>query len=1460
MDVKSLTSSGDRPPLTSKSTTENKRLSVERIYQKKSQLEHILLRPDTYIGSVEPVTQQMWVFDDEKNEMILKDITYVPGLYKIFDEILVNAADNKQRDKSMNMIKIDIDPSENMIRIWNNGAGIPVAFHKSEQMYVPSLIFGHLLTSSNFNDSEKKVTGGRNGYGAKLCNVFSTKFILETSSKADGKSFKQTWTDNMTNANEAKIKDAASRDFTSVTFYPDLKKFKMTKLDSDIVSLFKRRAYDVAGSSKGVKVVLNGTELPVKNFKDYVNQYLRGKVDEQGGPLQCAYEDVSDRWQIAVASSDKGFQQVSFVNSIATTKGGRHVDHVSDLILSKVSEVIKKKNKGGIQVKPHQLKHQLWVFINCLVENPTFDSQTKENMTLQVKSFGSKCEPSEKFFNSVLKVGIVENILSWVKFKAQEQLNKQGVKSKHTRVHVPKLEDANLAGGPRSIECTLILTEGDSAKSLVVAGLGVIGRDKYGVFPLRGKLLNVREAAHTQIMKNEEIQNLIKIVGLDYRKKYEREEDLRSLRYGKIMIMTDQDHDGSHIKGLLINFVHHNWPNLLKLPFLEEFITPICKATKGSKVVSFYSLPEFEEWKNETPDNKNWKIKYYKGLGTSTSNEAKEYFSDLTRHRIRFKYESNQDDQAVVLAFSKKMIEQRKEWLTKAMQERKSRREEGLGEIYLYQKDTKVVTYRDFIDKELVLFSNVDNERSIPSIMDGLKPGQRKVMFTCFKRNMKNETKVAQLAGTVGSESAYHHGEVSLMSTIVGLAHDFVGSNNINLLLPLGQFGTRLQGGKDAASARYIFTKLSPLARKIFSKMDDPLLNYLYDDNQRVEPEWYAPILPMVLVNGADGIGTGWSTKIPNYNPRDIVANLRRLIAGEEIVQMKPWFKGYKGVIEKIDSQRYVTMGEVSIIGDGKIEITELPIRVWVQAYKENILDPFLHGNEKQPTFINDYKEYHTDTTVRFVVTMSPQNLAEAEKQGLHKVFKLQTTFTTTSMVAFDHNGCIRRYDTPEEILMEFYGVRLDFYIKRKAYLEGMLQAEALKLENQARFIMEKNSGQLKMEGVGAKAMIKTFIERGYDSDPVKAWQKKNKFDTPEEQQDEDEENTSQTEKQDTSGPDYDYLLDMAMRSMLKEKADNLLKTRDAKRAEYIELRDTTVQQIWLRDLDEFSQELDTVEREQAEAAEKALKPRGGDGGKLKLKKSSKNDIDTKPSEFGRRIVPLIDPAFAKQAAAAEKRGKKMVKEEDPDATEILDDIPDLSDNESDEDIPLSQRLAGIKSSKTTTGATKSKAAPKAKEPKTTKATARGKSSADKLKQTTLPFKAISRKSDEDSEKDTFDIDNIGEEDSDEPIVKPPTLKSKAASSKPTTAATKKTTAKSAAPKATTSKAAKATTKSKKRKSWDSNDSSSDEDDVILDSSSSLLLDEEDITPVEPKSKRVRKVIKYRIEESESDDSIMERI
>ena len=521
----------------------------------------------------------MWVLDG--GALVSRPITFVPGLYKIFDEILVNAADNKSRDASMSALDVTIDAGAGLLSVRNNGKGIPVALHKTHGVYVPELIFGHLLTSSNYDDAEKKVTGGRNGYGAKLANIFSTSFTVEAADGAAGKKFTQTWRDNMSGTvGPGAVSAYAGADFTRVTFAPDLARFKMATLDADAVALLSKRVFDMAGVlGKGVAVSLNGVRVPVASFADYVALYRL----PEGAPT--VFERAGPRWEVGATLSDGAFSQVSFVNSIATTAGGQHVALVADAIATAVAEHANKKNKG-MEIKAANVKNQcargaarasgregasarcppppppptrarsLHLFVNCLIENPAFDSQTKDTLTTRAKDFGSAPELSDKFIKGVLATGIVERVLSWARFKAQTELQKAGGgKKAHggRLLDLPKLDDANWAGGARGADATLILTEGDSAKSLAIAGLSTLGRDAYGVFPLKGKLLNVRDASHRAIMANAEIQAVVRILGLQYGKTYA---DAKGLRYGHLMIMSDQDHDGSHIKGLLINFLH----------------------------------------------------------------------------------------------------------------------------------------------------------------------------------------------------------------------------------------------------------------------------------------------------------------------------------------------------------------------------------------------------------------------------------------------------------------------------------------------------------------------------------------------------------------------------------------------------------------------------------------------------------------------------------------------------------------------------------------------------------------------------------------------------------------------------------------------------------------------------------------------------------------------------------------
>ena len=305
----------------------------------------------------------------------------------------------------MDTIKVNIDVEKGTISVYNNGHGIPIEIHSKEKIYIPELIFGHLLSSSNYDDDEKKLTGGRNGYGAKLANIYSLKFTIDTADKKTGMKYKQAWTNNMEKCGEPEMtKNGRGEEYTKVTFKPDLKRFGMDSIDKDTVSLLKRRVYDLAGTVKNVKVFLNDERLKIKNFKQYVELYLSSAAAEasaaSGGAAQVKpsiiHEVVNDRWEIAFAVSDGSFQQVSFANSIATIKGGTHVNYIADQIAKNLIAAITKKNKGAT-VKPAQIKNHMWIFVNALIENPTFDSQTKDTLTLPAAKFGTKPALSEEF-------------------------------------------------------------------------------------------------------------------------------------------------------------------------------------------------------------------------------------------------------------------------------------------------------------------------------------------------------------------------------------------------------------------------------------------------------------------------------------------------------------------------------------------------------------------------------------------------------------------------------------------------------------------------------------------------------------------------------------------------------------------------------------------------------------------------------------------------------------------------------------------------------------------------------------------------------------------------------------------------------------------------------------------------------------------------------------------------------
>jgi DNA gyrase/topoisomerase IV subunit B len=1594
-------------------------MSIESKYQKKTQLEHILTRPDTYVGDIKLQTEKLYIHQDGR--IVKQEIQYVPALYKIFDEIIVNASDHTKNDKTCKNIKITVQ--EDMISVCNDGIGIDVEIHQEYKIYVPELVFGELLTSTNYDDTEKRVTGGRNGYGAKLTNIFSTFFSVETIDTKRKRKFYQEFTNNMSNRTKPIITELKTipSSYTKIVFKPDFEKFGITELTPDMIGLFEKRVYDLAGTLEGINVYLNDILIPIKSFQDYIKLYFDTETELE------VISEKQPRWDISfVYRPDGGFEHISHVNNICTYHGGSHVDYINDQIIDYLQEQIVKKNKDAVnKIKSHSIKDHYMVFINCTIENPAFTSQTKETLKTKQNEFGSTCKLSDKVLKKINSSGILNVLLEFLKFKEETLLMKKTDGKKVNAIKgIPKLEDAEWAGTKKSKMCKLILTEGDSAKALAMSGRAVVGNQKYGIFPLKGKLLNVRGATPKELLNNEEIINLKKILGLKHGKIYvnsgkeaketkeddktEKEDskskicDVSELRYGGIVSLCDQDVDGYHIKGLLINFFEYFWPSLLKIDgFITCLSTPIVKATKGKEAKIFYNLTDYTQWK-ETPASNNYHIKYYKGLGTSTREEGKEYFTDLEDKLIHYLWRpilgstnqvEDQDSdepligeidhpchQAIMLAFDKKRADDRKAWL------------KNYDKNDILTPDIKQVPYNDFVNKELIHFSNEDIKRSIPSMVDGLKPSQRKIMYGTILRKLftkNSEIKVAQLTGFISDKTCYHHGEQSLNMAIINMAQRFVGSNNINILMPSGQFGclspetpvltwngdikkaidikegdelvgddgekrtvlqttngvdemyeikdihnntmkvnsqhiltlyltnnfeikwkesngtwyfiyfdgkeikqqslrtneldkkeihynkskltkeqgyekilkihtelkekyntspiidikledylklstfakrgmfmisnfncinwtkknvpidpyifgawlgdgdqhgrgftscdeeiikrfviwantidaeishhhnsnhdgyhytikrkgsgtlpavgsinhscatcigcqtsniklkhntcdwhytpdiknndisnvdkhlnpfvqllkknnllmnkhipveymindketrlqllagfidtdgtiksndtqttfieiaqsyrlhknliesldfiakslgyatsiyysndnkitkkgesrqmmtlrimgenineiptlvkrkqikfseeresktihytkfnvtslgqgefygwmidknerfllgnfivthnSRLMGGKDHASPRYIFTHLNPIVRLLFREEDDPILNYLDDDGIPVEPEYYIPILPMILINGAEGIGTGFSTQVLPYNPLDLIDNIKSMMENKPLKDLKPYFHGFKGKISQ-DDKTYTVQGIHEITGSDLI-VTELPVGVWTSPYKE-----YLNELEEKKE-INKFVNNNTDEDVHFKITIDGKKLDDWTDKELLQKFKLVKKISVTNMHLYDKDDKIKKYANVNDILREFYQIRLDAYTIRKNYYLEKYRQELDVLKWKMKFIEDVLEDRIVINRKKRDEIVSQLIKKKYPN---------------------------------MGDEKYDYLLTMPIHNFTHEKIEELQEKINNKESEMKILDSKPEKQIWSEELEEF--------------------------------------------------------------------------------------------------------------------------------------------------------------------------------------------------------------------------------------------------------------------------------------------------
>lgn len=1309
--------------------------NVELIYKRMEQREHVLQRPNMYMGAVQAETEPMFIVSDDTDdieetddengthEIIRKRITFVPALYKIFDEVIVNAGDHHVRISEMidlqkkikagtvkpnpkvsldriyypvKHIAVNIDTIEGTISVENDGDGIDVAYHNTEKIYVPQLIFCTLLTSGNYDENEERKVGGMNGMGAKLANIMSSEFVIETIDAHRKLHYKQTCRDNMSVIEPPVIQPSHSKKpFTKFTFKPDFKRFGMTDLNSnDTIRLMKKRAYDIAALSNGqYKVSFNGQEITVKSFERYIDMYIGSR-----GNCKRQYLKAGDDWEIAVSASDGNAQQVSFVNRICTYNGGKHVKHVADNIAKKLLDLITSKSTAKIQPSLQQLKDNMFIFINCSLVNPDFDNQTKDSLKTNVAKFSSKCEIPDEFIASLAKpaMNIVNNAKKLAQFRADAEMSKSDGKSGSHAVRVPKVTDAIYSRGTieQRQQCTLIFVEGLSAKSSVTNALGALPLEKqkyYGIMPLKGKIVNPKSKNGVVIEENSEVHTLKKLMGLKQDVDYSIPANRKQLRYGRVMIMTDADVDGDHIRGLVINIFHEYWPQLLQVEgFVYSILTPnVTVSISGKTVRKFFSLAEYDNWKKSPESDKlgNWKPKYFKGLGSHTSDQAKEWFKDYRTqdmswtsvpyedndpilkeiiHRfdksitsqpskiklnLKIKLENGNDaeseeeediivpneedfeselseslnenengiendlnsiknekyvqkyihhftnskkslpDLAIQLAFSPKLADCRKGLINTY----KKRLAED--NINYAMTSAPVLNYYDFITHKFVEFSADDIHRSIPSMVDGLKPVQRKVIFRCLDANVTSEIKVSQLAGQIAEHTDYHHGEVSLVGTIVKMAQDYVGSNNLNLLQPEGQFGTRIENGDDAAADRYIHTYLSDFTQHVFNKNDTMLYKYNDNNGKPIEPVMFVPVLPMVLVNGALGIGTGWSTGVPQFNPSEIIYNIRQYIKRQPMAEMLPWFRGFRGKIEEVKKGRFLVKGQWSRSSPTTIEISELPVgSIFCKSFSDykTYVESLIIGTpipepesknasaKRKKPIKQVLKDVECIINTEYITCKLIFPTADDLDKQLQNIdefettFKLKTIINTCNMHLHDENGLIRGYSSPLEILEDFCKVRLHYYNLRKDYLMSELDSKIIKLSEKIRFIeyIFDSKHELKTHGIPYDKLLQLLEKYDFkklSGPPKKQLANKIVDDVPDDTDPDSENSTKKT---------YNYLTNITIRNTTLEEVEKLKRELQRFISERDLLNAKSSADLWTDDLDILVNGIRTYETE----------------------------------------------------------------------------------------------------------------------------------------------------------------------------------------------------------------------------------------------------------------------------------------
>lgn len=592
-------------------------------FQKVSQREHVLLRSGMYVGSINTELTDMYCVDNTKTfSVIKKQVRYNAAFLKIFDEVISNASDAAIKYQNVSYIKVNVDRETNTITVENDCTPekcIPVVLQEEEKCYVPEMIFSHLLTGSNYDDTETRFSAGVNGMGVKLTNIFSTKCSVQV---ADGKKiFKQEYSDNMSVISKAKVSDS-NKCFVKFSYTPDFSRFNgLDQITDDDISLILKRMLDISVCIPNVKMYFNNEKIGVKNFKEWMSKHLNDDSN-------LYIDDSNPNWIYGVAKSPSDdFNAVSVTSTVSTYRGGTHINYLSLNVSKAIADSFSKKIKANWV----DVKNKLMLFVVCRIPNPMFDSQTKEYLTNTInKECLGDFKISESFIKKVMKSDIVESILAAIERKENDELKK--LQKQQQKIKIDKLIDATSTDRTNT---QLFIFEGDSAGE---SSRNFRDSKKQGIFKLKGKFMNISKMSDKQILVDKngsptEAAKLMSALGLTLNGKVKKQD----LRYDEILIATDMDTDGDSITGLLLNFFA-KWEELFELGMIYRVMTPLLVIKKGKNTKYFYTNEEWLEYQSKNSLS-GYSIEYKKGLGSLEDEEYQEMIQNP--RKIKFTLDEN---------------------------------------------------------------------------------------------------------------------------------------------------------------------------------------------------------------------------------------------------------------------------------------------------------------------------------------------------------------------------------------------------------------------------------------------------------------------------------------------------------------------------------------------------------------------------------------------------------------------------------------------------------------------------------------------------------------------------------------------------------------------------------------------------------------------------------------------------